>query len=85
MAPRFEGLHLLPSPDVLPEDVAVNPPNVILAAMLAASVKELLDAVDAPLMISTPFTLMLDTLVAELPDTVILALGALAAGRLHSW
>ena len=70
---------------VVPEDVAVNPASVIFAAMLVATVVVLEFAVDVPLMICMPFTVMLVTLVLPLPETLRVAVGKFVWGRAHSW
>jgi hypothetical protein len=60
---------------VLPEAVALYPAKVILAAMLEASVLLVLDAADAPLVMSVPFTVMVTVLVDPLPPMVSVAEG----------
>ena len=69
---------------VVPETVALYPFSVIFAATLEASVFRLLEELEVPLMICTPFTLMLLTLELELPLTVMVASGPVLSGRLHS-
>ncbi len=69
---------------VLPEDEALKPFSEIFAATLDASVLVLLEELDVPLMICTPFTLMLLKLVLELPLSLMVEVGPLSGGRLHS-
>lgn len=69
----------------LPLAVALKPAALMIPATLDATAVELVERADGPLVISTPFTLMLVTDVLTEPLNVIVALGnagvALTTGR----
>ncbi len=69
---------------VLPETVAVKPFAPILDATLEATVFLLFDELEVPVIVSTPFTLMLDTVVLPLPFTLMEAVGPVLSAMLHS-